>query len=261
MGRFRSPSGATGRRSWSARWLRRVLPPVLVVGALVPWVRAAADTSLVLPASPNRPLVVRRVRVQPGLRIVTADLTMENLETVDLIWCELWADNVEQGGGLGPFHRLDRDAVLIGAYSTEDAVGVLHLEATVKSVVRFNVRVLCGHQGNGSAAVLQPGASLEVVDALSSALVKGGVANPARKTPVTAAPAPATTVAKKKATTASPSTTVAKKKATTASPSTTVAKKKATTASPSTTVVKKKATTASPSTTVVKKKSSVTTRP
>ena len=273
MGRFRSPGGATGRRIPSSRWLRRVLVSAVVIGALVPSLRAEADTALVLPASPDRSLVVLRVRIRPGLRIVTADLTMENMEVIDQVWCELWADNVETAGAAGNFHRVDRDAVLIGAHTSQDAVGVLHLEATVKSVLRFNVRVVCGHKGRGSAAVLLPGASLEVVDALSSTLVKGGVTKAARKAPattvtppVTAAPkakvaattaktaaTSVTTVAKKKA--VSPTTTVARKKA--VSPTTTVARKKA--VSPTTTVAKKKA--VSPSTTVAKKKTSVTTRP
>ena len=95
--------------------------------------------------------------------------------------------------------------MLIGVGRVNTTRDVLHLEATVVSVQRFNVRVRCGHTRNGTSPLILPDALLSVLAptdadadrmtttaAKSSAGVKSGAARPPSAKPPgkTAAPKP-----------------------------------------------------------------------
>ena len=134
-----------------------------LTATLLPCAPADGQGLLPLPRSSSQTLVVLRARVRPGIHIVYADLTVENDDAYDQVWCELWADSVEPPATTAAFRRLARDDVLIGVGRVNTTRDVLHLEATVVSVQRFNVRVRCGHARNGTSPLILPDALLAVL--------------------------------------------------------------------------------------------------
>ena len=151
-------------RARAPLWGARLIGVATLTATLLPCAPADGQGLLPLPRSPSQTLVVLRARVRPGIHIVYADLSVENDDGYDQVWCELWADNVEPPATTATFRRLARDDVLIGIGPVDTTRDVLHLEATAVSVQRFNLRVRCGHARNGTSPLILPDALLSVLD-------------------------------------------------------------------------------------------------